>query len=111
MTRTDNRNDAISEFPQGVSLPPVHPGRTIAAELAARGLSAHRAAMMMRVPANRLGFIIAGRRGISADTALRLARLFGTSGQFWMNMQSQHDLALAAREHGQRISAEVEAAD
>jgi addiction module HigA family antidote len=102
---------SISGFPQGVPLPPVHPGRTIAAELAARGLSADRAAIMMRVPANRLGFIIAGRRGISADTALRPARLFGTSGQFWMTMQSQYDLALAVREHGQRISAEVEAAD
>jgi addiction module HigA family antidote len=55
--------------------------------------------------------IIAGKRGISADTALRLARLFGTSGQFWMNMQLQYDLALAAREHGQRIATEVEAAD
>jgi len=104
MTRTDNRNAAISEFPQGISLPPVRPGRTIAAELAARGLSAHRAAMMMRVPPNRLGFIIAGKRGISADTALRLARLFGTSGQFWMNMQSQYDLALAARNHLSLIS-------
>jgi addiction module HigA family antidote len=110
MTRTDDDEDEIIEFAQGISLPPVHPGRTIVGELAARGLSAHRAAMMMRVPANRLGLIIAGRRGITADTALRLARLFGTSGQFWMNLQSHYDLALTDRDHGKRITAEVEAA-
>jgi addiction module HigA family antidote len=109
MTPTDD-NDEIIEFSSGISLPPIHPGRTIAAELAARGLTPHRAAMMMRVPPNRLGLIVAGRRGITADTALRLARFFGNSGQFWMNLQSQYDLALTDREHGQKIAAEVEAA-
>jgi addiction module HigA family antidote len=108
MTHTDDGE--VFEFPMGVTLQPTHPGRTITAELAARNLTAHRAAMKMRVPANRLGHIVAGERGITADTALRLARLFGTSALFWMNLQSQYDLAVAERDHGSRILAEVEAA-
>jgi addiction module HigA family antidote len=107
MIHTD---DELFEFPHGLALPPVHPGRTVASELAARGLSAHRAALMMRIPPNRLALIIGGRRGISADTALRLARLFGTSARFWMNLQAQHDLAVAEQTHGARIAAEVESA-
>src|SRR5216683_3693914 len=110
MTRTKDADREVFEFPEGISLPPVHPGRTIAAELMARGISGHRAALKMRVPANRLALILAGRRGITADTALRLARLFGTSAQFWMNLQSQYELALTEREHGRQIAAEVEAA-
>lgn len=96
MTRPDD--DELLAFPNGLSLPPVHPvhpGRTIAAELAARGLTAHRAALKVRVPPSRLGPIVAGRRGITADTALRLARLFGTSPQLWMSVQAQYDLATA----------------
>ena len=107
MTRT--KTD-VFHLPDGISLPPIHPGRTIVAELAARDLTAHRAAMMMRMPPNRLGLILQGRRGISADTALRLALLFGNSAQFWMNLQMQYDLGVASREHGKRIAAEVEAA-
>jgi antitoxin HigA-1 len=107
MTRTDDR---IYEFPQGLMLAPVHPGRTVAAELAARQLSAHRAALKMRIPPNRLALIVNERRGLTPDTALRLARLFGTSPQFWMNLQAHYDLAVAARDHGMRITAEVEAA-
>jgi addiction module HigA family antidote len=108
MTRIDD--DEVFEFPMGIALQPTHPGRTIASELVSRNLTAHRAAMKMRVPPNRLGHIVAGERGITADTALRLARLFGTSALFWMNLQSQYDLAVAERDHGSRISAEVEAA-
>jgi addiction module HigA family antidote len=110
MTRTAKNDGTIFQFPDGIPLAPIHPGRTIAAELKARGITGHRAAMMMRVPANRLALILAGRRGISADTALRLARLFGVSAPFWMNLQSNYDLAIAARDHGHRIDAEVEAA-
>jgi addiction module HigA family antidote len=107
MTHTEQD---VFAFPCGLTLPPVHPGQTIEAELAARGLTAHAAALKMRVPANRLGHILAGERGITADTALRLARLFGTSAQFWMNLQSQYELAVAERDIGARIAAEVEAA-
>ena len=107
MTHTE---DEIFEFPEGPALEPVHPGKTVAAELRARKLSAHRAALMMRIPPNRLSMIIAGKRRISADTALRLARLLGTSAQFWMNLQTQYDIAMAERAHGERIAREVEAA-
>ena len=107
MTRID---DEVFEFPTGLMLPPVHPGETIADELRARGLTAHRAALKMRIPPGRLGQIIAARRAISADTALRLGHLFGTGAQFWMNLQSQYDLAIAERDHGADIAAQVEAA-
>jgi antitoxin HigA-1 len=108
MTRTDDED--IFEYPAGVLGGPVHPGRTLRAELQARDLTASQAAMKMRVPANRVTEIVAGRRDISADTALRLARLFGTSALFWLNLQAQHDLAVTERDHGQRIATEVEAA-
>ncbi|SRR5258707_5831748 len=94
--------------PGGFLLVPVHPGRTLAAELAARGLSAHALALKLRVPANRVSEIVAGKRGISPETALRLGRYFATGAAFWINLQSQYDLALAERELGQRIVAEVE---
>lgn len=103
-------DDAIFEYPGGAPLPPVHPGRTLASELAARGLSANALALKLRVPANRLSEIIRGQRGISAETALRLGRYFGTGAAFWMNLQSHYDLALAERELGEQISREVDAA-
>lgn len=96
--------------PGGFSLLPVHPGRSLESEIAARGLSAHTLALKLRVPANRISQIIAGKRGISAETALRLGRYFGTGAAFWANLQSQYDLAVAERQLGERISTEVEAA-
>ncbi len=96
--------------PGGFALAPVHPGSTLASELAVRGLTAHALAMKLRVPANRLSEIIAGRRGISAETALRLGRYFGTGAVFWANLQSQYELALAEKEMGARITAEVDRA-
>ena len=92
----------------GFSLVPVHPGRTLAAELAARELSAHALALKLRVPANRISEIVAGKRAISPETALRLGRYFATGGAFWLNLQSQYDLALAEAELGERIATEVE---
>lgn len=91
-------------------MPPVHPRKTLAAELAARGLTPHALALKLRVPANRVSEIIAAKRGISAETALRLGRYFGTGAAFWANLQSQYELALAEQELGSRIAAEVEAA-
>ena len=79
--------------PGGFKFPPVHPGEMIGEELAARGLTAHAFALKLRVPPNRIAEIIKGRRGISAETALRIARYFGTSAQFWVNLQSQYELA------------------
>jgi addiction module HigA family antidote len=103
-------NDPFEAPPGGFSLPPVHPGRTLGAELAARDLSAHALALKLRVPANRVSEIVAGKRSISPETALRLGRYFRTGAAFWINLQSQYDLALAEKELGKRIAAEVEQA-
>jgi len=82
----------------------------LACELQARGLTANALSLKLRVPANRLSEIIRGQRAISAETALRLGRYFGTGGAFWMNLQSNYDLALAEMQVGERINQEVEAA-
>ena len=76
----------------GFRLPPVHPGRTLISELTERGMTAHALALKLRVPANRVSEIIAGKRAISPETALRLGRYFGTGAPFWLNLQSQYDL-------------------
>lgn len=93
----------------GLRLRPSHPGRTIAAEIASREMSAHALALALRVPANRITAIINGRRGISAETALRLGRYFGTGARFWINLQSQYDLAIAEQEFGAKVEEEVQA--
>ncbi len=109
MIRTEpmEDDDTIFTFENGIPLLPVHPGRTIAAELRSRDITPHRAALLMRIPPNRLSQILGGKRGITADTALRLARLLGPGAQFWMTLQTQHDLATTEQERGQTIRAEV----
>ncbi len=103
--------DEIFESPTGgFALAPVHPGKTLSAELNARKLSPHALALKLRVPANRISGIIAGKRGISAETALRLGRYFGTGADFWASLQSRYELALAEKQIGERIAAEVEQA-
>ena len=73
-------------------LPPVHPGEILREDvLKPLGLTAHGLARELRVPATRMSEILHGRRAITADTALRLARYLGTSPQFWMNLQTSHD--------------------
>ena len=89
---------------------PIHPGRILRRELAARGMSANRLALALRVPSGRITSILNGKRAISADTALRLARHFGTSAQFWLNLQTRYDLAVTERDHGARIAIEVQRA-
>jgi len=86
----------------------VHPGRILKRELVARGLSANKLALSLRVPSGRITSILNGNRAISPDTALRLARYFGSSAQFWMNLQTRYDLIVAEREHGKRIKGEVD---
>ena len=71
------------------------------------GLSANALATALHVPTNRITAILASMRGVSADTALRLARYFGTTPQFWMNLQSNYDLRLAESKVGDRIRAEI----
>ena len=73
-----------------------HPGETIFEDyLKPLGMSVNRLAIELRVPATRMGEIIHGRRAITADTALRLARYFNTTPKFWMNLQASYDLAVA----------------
>jgi addiction module HigA family antidote len=105
-----NSDAEVFQYPNGVPLPPVHPGRTLASELGARGLSANALALRLRVPANRLTEIIREERSISAETALRLGRYFGTGAAFWVNLQAHYDLAKAERDFGARIAREVEGA-
>jgi addiction module HigA family antidote len=74
-------------------MPPVHPGEVLAEEyLEPLGVTQHRLAVAIGVPPRRINEIVHGERGISANTALRLARFFGTSERFWLNLQSRYDL-------------------
>src|SRR5438477_8951288 len=77
---------------------PIHPGEILADELKEIDLSAAELARTLSVPANRISQIIAGKRAISADTALRLARFFGTSPDLWMNLQKTYELDLARQD-------------
>lgn len=88
-------------------LPPIHPGEVLEDLLKEAGLTVNALALALRVPANRIGGIIKGQRGITADTALRLARYFGTSAQMWMNLQAKYDLAVAEDALSSRIEREV----
>jgi addiction module HigA family antidote len=91
--------------------PLVHPGRLLKRELTARGLSANRLSLDIGVPSGRVTDILNGRRGISADTAVRLGRYFGNSAQFWLDLQSQYDIGVVEREKGAEIARRVRPAD
>ena len=87
---------------------PIHPGEFLREDfLAPLGLSANALAIALRVPVTRISEIVRERRGITADTALRLARYFGTTPDFWMKMQMSYDLAVASRESITRIQVEI----
>lgn len=89
-------------------IPPIHPGETLGEDfLKPLGLSANRLAMELHVPATRINEIVRGKRAISADTALRLARFFGTTPQFWLTLQINYELELAAGEVGKDIEGRV----
>jgi addiction module HigA family antidote len=88
-------------------LPPIHPGGVLADELGTLGLSARAFATALGVPANRIAAILRGRRGITADTALRLSHYFGTGAKFWLNLQQSYDLRTTELERGEAIKAEV----
>jgi addiction module HigA family antidote len=93
-------------------MPPIaHPGRLLKRELTARRLSANRLSLDLGVPSGRITDILNGRRSITADTALRLGRYFGTPAQFWLDLQSQYDIALLERERGREIARRVRPAD
>jgi antitoxin HigA-1 len=81
----------------------IHPGEHLAEELKELGISAAELARQVDVPVNRVTGIINGQRGITADTALRLGHWFGTSPEFWLNLQKLYELRLAREELGERI--------
>ena len=83
---------------------PIHPGEILAEDVLAEiGMSASQLATVLGVPPNRISDIVRGRRGISADTALRLGRWLGTSPRFWLNLQQLYDLEIAEQTHGEEI--------
>jgi len=82
---------------------PIHPGEILKDELAEMGMSAAELARQLKVPENRISEVIRGRRNITADTALRLGKWFGTSAGFWMNLQKNYELRKAEQEIGSDI--------
>jgi len=91
-------------------LHPVHPGEVLLEEfLKPMGISQNRLALNMGVPARRINEIVLGKRGITADTALRLAKFFGTSAELWLGLQSQYDLDVTSEALGERLNHEVRA--
>ena len=91
------------------TMPPIHPGETLREDfLKPLGLSANRLAMELIVPVTRVNDIVRGKRAITADTALRLSRYFGTTPQFWMNLQSNFDLERAEDARGAEITGRVQ---
>lgn len=89
-------------------LHPVHPGEVLLKEfLDPMGLSQNRLAISIGVPARRINEIVLGKRGLTADTALRLAKFFGMSAQFWTGLQSEYELDVVTEEFGDRIDREV----
>jgi antitoxin HigA-1 len=102
----------IKKSAAGVATPDrvtTHPGEVLGEEfLKPLGLSANALAMALRVPATRIGAIVKGERAVTADTALRLARFFGTSPEFWLGLQTMHDLTKARQELGRAIERDVQ---
>jgi len=90
-------------------IPPVHPGKILLEDfLKPLNLSQNKVAIAIRVPARRINEIVLGKRRITADTALRLARFFGMSAQFWIGLQMDYDLDVAEDELSEKINREVE---
>jgi addiction module HigA family antidote len=86
-----------------MSRTPIHPGEILADELEEIGLSAKKLADVIEVPPNRLYQVLAGKRNVTADTALRLSQYFGMSADFWMNLQSAYELDIAREQNGKAI--------
>ena len=93
-------------------MPPIHPGEILKEEfLEPLGLSQYRVAVDISVPPRRINEIVNGKRSISADSALRLARYFGTTDRFWLNLQTHYDLELQRDRLGGRLETEVRVLD
>ena len=91
-------------MPQRKKLPPIHPGELLRDELSEIGVSLNELARALPVPMNRISAIVNGKRAITVDTAMRLARYFRTSPQYWLNLQNAYDLEVA----GERIQPQIE---
>lgn len=100
--KSQSRSPAVAR-----KAPPIHPGELLKETLDDLGLSMNRLAQVLHVPANRISGIVAGQRGITGETALRLARYFNTTPDYWINMQAQYDLETARDEWEARIRSEV----
>jgi len=87
-----------------VALTAIHPGEHLSEELKELGMSAAELARKLDVPTNRITGILNGQRAVTGDTALRLAHFFGTSAEFWLNLQSLYEIRLAQRNAGKSIS-------
>ena len=99
----------FSDIATGRQLPPVHPGEILRDEfLVPLGLSVYRLARALKIPRPRLNDVVRGRRGVSVDTALRLGGYFGTTPEFWINLQTRHDLDVAGRTLRSDIEREIE---
>ena len=95
--------------PSGQSLGPVHPGEILLEDfMKPLDLSARALARALKVPHNRVLAIIEGKRAVTADTALRLARYFGGSAEWWLRLQAFYDLEVAQRDLADRIASEIE---
>jgi addiction module HigA family antidote len=104
----DNRKMDFSDVASGRRLPPVHPGEILRDEfLTPMGISVYELANAIKVPRSRANDIVLGRRAITTDTAMRLGRYFGTSSEFWINLQARYDLDVADRTVRRKIEREV----
>jgi addiction module HigA family antidote len=88
---------------KAMARPAIHPGEILADELDELAVSPTELARQIRVPANRITQIVQGKRAVTGDTALRLGHWFGTSAQFWLNLQTAHDIRVAAAQVGAEI--------
>jgi addiction module HigA family antidote len=104
----DRRSVDFSDVRSGRRLPPVHLGEILRDEfLTPMGISVYALAHAIKVPRSRANDIVRGRRALTTDTAIRLGRYFGTSPEFWINLQARHDLDVADRTVRRRIEQEV----
>jgi addiction module HigA family antidote len=86
---------------------PIHPGEVLKEELAEIGISANSFAQALHVPTNRITAILKGTRSVTADTALRIAHFFGTTPEFWLNLQTSYDLKIVKASVGKKVEQEV----
>jgi addiction module HigA family antidote len=104
----DNRKVDFSDIASGRRLPPIHPGEILRDEfLMPMQISVYELARALKVPRTRVNDIVLGRRSITIDTAIRLGRYFGTSSEFWINLQTRYDLDVADRTVRRRIEREI----